>query len=447
VSSRAEDTTLARIVRLVEEAQASSSPTELLVDRFSRVYTPVVVGIAVLVATVPPLLGVALGAAAIPFSTTWAGWIYRGLVVLVASCPCALVISTPVTFVSAITRAAREGILVKGGSYLEACAFARAVAFDKTGTLTFGRPVVVEAVGDDTHPSEAIIAAAASLESCSAHPLASAVVSHAAGLGIEPGPVISPRELPGRGVEGDVGGGNLQLVSPSFAEEIARVPRALAAGIRANEERGGTVVVLVDDGTAVGFLAVDDPIRPEAAAVVHGLHEMQGVAHTVLLTGDNERAGAAVAAGAGVTAHMSRLLPEDKVDAIRRLRERFGVVAMVGDGVNDAPALAAADVGIAMGAAGSDTALESADVALMSDDLSGLTRFFALGRRTLATVRQNVIFSVVVKFAVLVAAIFGHATMWLAVFADSGVALIVIANGMRLLGGPHPVAQPVTGRS
>ena len=446
VTSPAGDSTLARIVRLVEEAQASRSPSELLVDRFSRVYTPVAVGLAIFVATAPPFLGFVFGASAIPFVTSWPVWLYRGLVVLVASCPCALVISTPVTFVSAIARAGREGILVKGGIYLETAAAVRAVAFDKTGTLTYGRPVVEEVVGHDGWSLDDVLRVSASLEAGSAHPLASAVLAYADERGIVTQDVAGTTDLPGRGIEGRVAGRHDLLVSPAFADEIARVPAPLAARIAAGETLGRTVLVLVDDGIAVGFIAVSDPLRPEAAAVVRALHETHGVAHSVLLTGDNERTGVAIAQAAGVTAHMSRLLPSDKVDAIARLRERFGTVVMVGDGINDAPALAAADIGIAMGAAGSDTALETADVALMSDDLSGLTRYFALGRRTLATVRQNVAFSVAVKVVVLVAAVLGRATMWLAVFADSGVALLVIANGMRLLGGSGRVAPTAPAR-
>jgi Cd2+/Zn2+-exporting ATPase len=443
VTSAAGDSTLARIVRLVEEAQASRSPSELLVDRFSRVYTPLAVGLAALAAVGPPLLGMALGPAALPFSAAWSVWLYRGLVVLVASCPCALVISTPVTFVSAIARAGREGVLVKGGAYLEMAASVGAVAFDKTGTLTLGRPQVIDVVGHAGRSADDVLALAASLEAASTHPLASAVLARAAEIGVQAVAVTGATDLPGRGIEGQVAGRALQLVSPTFAEEIASVPDDIAASIAAAEELGNTVVVLLDAGDVAGFIAVSDPVRPEAALVVRELRETHAVGRTVMLTGDNERTGAAVAAQVGVSGHMARLMPSDKVDAILRLRERYATVAMVGDGVNDAPALAAADIGIAMGAAGSDTALETADVALMSDDLSGITRFVSLGKRTLAIVRQNVAFSVAVKLVVVVAAVLGHATMWLAVFADTGVALLVIANGMRLLGGSRcsaPVA-------
>ena len=440
VTSAAGDSTLARIVYLVEEAQAARAPSQQLVDRFSRVYTPVVVALAAIVAVAPPLLGVLLGPSiVVPFPTGWHEWFYRALVVLVASCPCALVISTPVTFVSAISRAGRDGILVKGGAYLEVAARVRAVAFDKTGTLTVGRPAVtrVSAVGDgvaDTSPArERLLALAATLESSSTHPLARAVIAATETRAVEFSAVTDFEELPGHGVSGTIGGVRVHVASPAFAEEIATIPALLAERVVSAERSGITVLVLVENGVATGLIGVADEARLEASRALDRLRE-GGVEHLVMLTGDNERTAAAVAERAGLTSHMARLLPQDKVDAILRLRERWGVVAMVGDGINDAAALAAADLGIAMGAAGSDTALETADVALMADDLSALPRFFALGRRTMTIIRQNVAFSVIVKVVVLVAAIAGFANMWLAVFADTGVALLVILNGMRLLG-------------
>lgn len=434
VTALVEDSTIARIVYLVEEAQAAKAPVQQLVDRFSRVYTPVVVGLAVAVAVVPPLAALALGADAVPFSDSWSVWLYRALVVLVTACPCALVISTPVTLVSAISRAARDGVLVKGGVYLELGARVRAIAFDKTGTLTAGRPTLRRVYSGDGVDSEVILRLAASLEQLSAHPLAFAVLAAAQRTGAALAPVTDFADLPGRGLAGTVEGRNLELVSPTFAEEIAHVSAALVTSIADAENSGMTALVLIEDGVAIGFLGVADAPRPEAHGTVLELHKA-GIEHLVMLTGDNARTAAAVASRLGLSAHMARLLPRDKVDAVARLKERWGTVAMVGDGVNDAPALAAADVGIAMGAAGSDTALETADVALMADDLSALPRFFELSRRTLAIIRQNIIFSVAVKVVVLVAAVFGYANMWMAVFADTGVALLVILNGMRLLAG------------
>ncbi len=428
VTAPAEDSTLARIVYMVEEAQAAKAPVQLLVDRFSRYYTPAVVAFALAVWIVPVVVTGAWGDA-----DAWTLWLSRALVVLVTACPCALVISTPVTFVSAISRAGRDGVLVKGGAYLELVARTRAVAFDKTGTLTSGRLELRRAEALGGEDPAGIIAAAASLDAHSNHPLARAVVAAAEGRGLVLEPVTDFEELPGRGVSGTLRGRRLALVSPAFALETARVEAALADAVAGAEDEGMTALVLVDEGVARGFLGVSDRQRREAPSVVEALRA-GGVEHVTLLTGDNERTAAAVAARAGVSAHMARLLPSDKVDAVLRLKERYGVVAMVGDGVNDAPALAAADIGIAMGAAGSDTALETADVALMSDDLAALPGFFALGRATLAIVKQNVAFSVLVKVLVLVLAVFGLANMWMAVFADTGVALLVIANGMRLLG-------------
>jgi Zn2+/Cd2+-exporting ATPase len=423
VTAAAKDSTLARVVQLVEQAQAAKAPVQLLVDRFSRVYTPAVVALAIAIAIVPPLLGMG----------DWVEWVTRALVILVVACPCALVISTPVSLVSAISRAGRDGVLVKGGAYLEVAARVRAVAMDKTGTLTAGRPRLAEVVAlREDITEERVLGMAASIEQHSNHPVAISVMDAAAERGLASVPVDEFSELPGRGVQGRIDGACVRVVSPSFAEEIADVTPPQALAIAASQGEGRTVLVVVREAEVLGLLGVEDPLRTEARDVVGKLHGL-GVAHTVMLTGDNEATAAAVASRAGLSAHMAGLLPADKVEAVMRLKERFGAVAMVGDGVNDSPALAAADLGIAMGAAGSDTALETADVALMADDLSALPGFFALGRRTLAIIKQNVGFSIVVKVAVLIAAVFGYANMWLAVFADTGVALLVILNGMRLL--------------
>ena len=425
VTSLSTDSTLTRIIYLVEEAQAAKAPAQQFVDRFSRLYTPIVVWLAVGIATLPPVAAWALGA-------DWGGfesWLYRALVLLVISCPCALVISTPVAIVSAITRASRDGVLIKGGAFLEMAAKVRAIAFDKTGTLTHGRPVVVELSAEEPR---AFLALAASLEANSNHPLARAVVAEAEREGVALQPVSEFEELPGRGVGGMVAGRRLRLVSPSFAAEIGQVGDALSLRIAIAEESGRTVFVLLDDGDALGYIAVADEVRTNASDTMQRLRSA-GIEHLVMLTGDNERTAEAVATLAGLSESRARLLPSDKTSAVAELRERYGVVAMIGDGVNDAPALATADLGIAMGAAGSDTAVETADVALMRDDLSALPGFFDLGRRTVANIRQNVALSIVVKLVVLVLAVFGKATLWMAVFADTGVALIVIANGLRLL--------------
>ena len=297
-----------------------------------------------------------------------------------------------------------------------------------------GRPSVTEVVPAAGGSAREILTLAASLETHSSHPLAGAILARAASEGLTALEVTGLVEVPGRGVAGSVAGRHCELVSPGFAEEIAVVSGVLHTAMAAAESKGRTVVVLVADGVAKGFLGVADPVREEAREAIAALHT-QGVRHAVMLTGDNERTARAVADSVGLRAHMARLLPEDKVEAVLRIKDRYGTVAMVGDGVNDAPALAAADLGIAMGAAGSDTALETADVALLGDDLTALPRFLSLGRRTVGIVRANVTFSVMAKLLVLVAAVLGRANMWLAVFADTGVALLVIANGMRLLGG------------
>ena len=421
VTNVAADSTLARIIYLVEEAQAQRAPAQRLVDRFTKYYTPSVMAGAAAIAVLPPLLG--LGG--------WAEWFYRALVVLVVSCPCALVISTPVAIVSAITRATRDGVLVKGGAFLEAAAKVRAVAFDKTGTLTRGRPEVTDIVPLGDADATKVLSIAAALEAGSTHPVAEAVL-RAEGGARHTGRTAGLTDFAGKGVRADVEGVACAIGSPAFASEIGALTAEVGERIEALETQGKTVLVLMRADAAIGLIAVADEVRAEAREVVAALRRA-GVQHIVMLTGDNERTAAAVAAHAGLTEFRSRLLPQDKVEAVRDMKARFGAVAMVGDGVNDAPALALADVGIAMGAAGSDTALETADVALMAPELHALPGFFDLGRRTVRNITFNVVFSIVTKVTVLVLAVFGIAGLWLAVFADTGVALLVTLNGLRLL--------------
>ncbi len=425
----ATESTLARVVYLVEEAQATKAPVQRLVDRFSRWYTPAVVALAVAIAVVPPLLGVLLNVSMGGFEA----WFQRALVVLVVACPCALVISTPVSIVSAITRAGRDGVLVKGGAYLEIAAGVNAVAFDKTGTLTVGRPEVAEVLPLNDYDRDEVLSVAAALEAHSAHPLAQAIV-RADGGGVGPDLARDVTEVPGRGLRGTVQGLPAAVGTPAFVEDALSVPDSemlVASG--GLEVAGLTSVVVVLGGQVIGLIGIADEVRPEARSVVSALHRL-GIDRILMLTGDHERTGRAIAEQAGIADVRARLLPADKTAAINELRSEPGtVVAMVGDGVNDAPALALADVGVAMGAAGSDTALETADVALMADDLTALPGFLALARRTVRIIRQNVAFSVVVKLIVLVLAVFGIASLWMAVFADTGVALLVILNGMRLL--------------
>jgi Cd2+/Zn2+-exporting ATPase len=429
VTRVAADSTLARVIFLVEEAQASRAPSQQLVDRFTRYYTPAVVIGAVAIAVLPPLLG----------AGTWGTWVYRALVMLVVSCPCALVISTPVAIVSAITRASRDGVLVKGGAFLETAARVSAVAFDKTGTLTEGRPEVTEVVPVREAGPARVLEIAAALEAGSTHPLAEAVL-RAHGTRPSTGGVSELTDVAGRGLEAVVDGVRYGLGSPAFAMDKNALDLEAEARIEQLEAQGSTVLVLFSATGVAGLIAVADEPRPEARGVVHALRSV-GIQHVVMLTGDNERTATAVAAHAGIAEHRARLLPEDKVAAVRDLQERHGVVAMVGDGVNDAPALATADIGIAMGAAGSDTALETADVALMSSDIEALPGLFDLGRRTVGVIRANVVFSIATKAVVLVLAVFGQAPLWLAVFADTGVSLLVTLNGLRLLRA-HRVVRP-----
>lgn len=427
--------TLARIVGLVEAAQARKAPVQQLVERFTRVYTPAVIVLAVLLATVPPVAGV-LGVTGMG---AWSTWFYRALVLLVVSCPCALVISTPVAVVSAITSAARGGVLVKGGAVLESTARVGVVAFDKTGTLTFGRPTVGEVVALGEVGASDVLAVAASLGIGSGHPLARAVVDAAQGDAAQRD-LERFAEVAGGGVRGSIGGIGHALGSPAFvqAETGPFSPEVVSAQLRL-EDAAMSVLVVARDGAVVGLIGLRDAVRPEARSTLARLRR-DGIATLVMLTGDNERTACAVAAITGVDEYRAGLLPEDKLQAITELATRHGVIAMVGDGINDAPALAAADIGIAMGAAGSDTALETADVALMADDLHALPGLFALGRRTVRIIRQNVWFSLAIKALVLVAAVLGYAPLWLAVFADTGVSLLVIMNGLRLLRGRTAMA-------
>lgn len=418
----ANQTTLARIVRLVESAQSRRSPSERWVDRFARVYTPAVLALAVCVFLVPPLL----------FGGAWVVWLYRALVLLVIACPCALVISTPVSVVAALAASARAGVLVKGGAYLESPAGLRAIAFDKTGTLTRGRFEVVEVIPLDGHDEAELLARAAALEARSEHPLASAVVARAREMGLPVEPAEDFRSLPGRGATGRIGGTAYWLGSHRYLEERGQETPELHGRLEELARSGRTVVAVGDERHVCGLLVLADGVRPDAAAVVRKLRA-QGIQHLLMLTGDNRPTAEAIGRKLGIEKVIAELLPEDKVGVVEELVARYGAVAMVGDGVNDAPAMARATLGIAMGAAGSDAAIETADVALMADDLSRLPWLVEHSRRTLSVIRQNVVFSLAVKLVVLLLAVSGHATLWAAIAADMGASLAVIGNGLRLL--------------
>ncbi|GAB4275679.1 MAG: heavy metal translocating P-type ATPase [Coriobacteriia bacterium] len=419
---------VARIVSMVEEAQARKAPAERAMDRFSRHYTPAAIGAAAAVAVLPPLLGPLLG-----FNPgAWADWLYRGLVVLVVACPCALVISTPVSIVSGITACSRRGVLVKGGVFLERAARLDAVALDKTGTLSRGRPRLERLVLLDGGFSERdALAVAGALEAGSRHPLARAIVE-AADEEADRRRVESLHELPGVGVKGRVDGEEFLVGSVKAAREQGVPYHSVADAVGRLEEDGLTPVVLASGSRAVAVFGLGDPIREGVPEALSRLRRA-GMRHVVMLTGDSEAAAGRIADAAGISDVRARLLPEEKTDFIAELRERYGGIVMVGDGINDAPALAAADIGVAMGLGGSDMAVETADVTLVRDDLSALADFVLVGRSTMRNIAQNVTFAVVVKFAVLALAVLGKATMWMAVFADTGVALLVILNALRLL--------------
>ena len=418
----AEETTLARLVRMVEEAQERRAPSERWVDRFARVYTPAVMAAALLVFLLPPLLAGGL----------WGEWFYRALVLLVIACPCALVISTPVSIVAALASAAHHGVLVKGGLYLEIPGRLRAVALDKTGTLTRGRPAVVEVVPLADHDEAGLLARAAALEARSVHPVAHAILAHARERGVAVRAAEDLQMLPGRGAVGRLDGREYWLGSHRYLEQRGQETPEVHRLLEAMSAAGRTAVAVGTGGHVCGLLAVADPVRPEAAAAVAALHKL-GVRPIVMLTGDNPGTAAAIGRAAGVDEVQADLLPAEKVAAIEELVARHGQVAMVGDGVNDAPAMARATLSVAMGAAGSDAAIETADVALMSDDLGKLPWLVRHSRRTLAVIRQNVAFSLLVKAIFVVLTFAGFASLWAAIAADMGASLLVIANGLRLL--------------
>ena len=420
------DTTLARIIHLVEEAQAQRAPAQQFVDRFARYYTPAVLALAVGLAVGPPLL----------LGSHWGAWVYRGLALLVVSCPCALVVSTPVSIVSAIANAARRGVLIKGGAYLEELGRLRAVALDKTGTVTQGRPAVTDVLPADGTTADRLLALAAAVEARSEHPLARAIVEAAHRRGLALPEARDLTALPGKGARASVEGRTLYVGNARLFGELGQASTPAfraAAGLAA---QGKTAMLVGGLGGSLGVIAIADSLRAQSRAAVAGMREA-GIAHVSLLTGDNAATARAMATALGADEVRADLLPEQKVAAVRELRARFGNVAMVGDGVNDAPALAAASVGVAMGAAGSDVALETADVALMADDLGRLPFLMRLGRSTLRVIRQNIALALLIK-AVAIAAVFpGWLTLWLAVLGDMGASVLVTANGMRLLALGH----------
>ena len=422
VTAAASDSTLARIIHAVEAAQGSRAPTQRFVDQFARIYTPAVFAVALAVAILPPL---AMGA-------EWHEWVYRALVLLVIACPCALVISTPVTIVSGLAAAARHGILIKGGVYLEEGRKLTQLAFDKTGTLTHGRPAQTDFValpGVDASESRRL---AASLARRSDHPVSQAIAMAAEAEGAMATEVADFAAVPGRGVRGRVGGRLLQLGNHRLIEELGLCSPAIEARLNALERAGKTAVLLTDEKAVLAMFGVADTLKDTSRQAISELHAL-GV-RTVLLSGDNSHTAEAIAHEVGIDQARGNLLPDEKLRVVETLLNgNSGKVGMVGDGVNDAPALARADIGFAMGAAGTDTAIETADVALMDDDLRKIPAFVRLSRQTAAILTQNIVLALGIKAVFLVLAFSGHATMWMAVFADMGASLIVVFNGLRLL--------------
>jgi Cd2+/Zn2+-exporting ATPase len=418
VQASSGDTMLARIVRSVEQAQASKAPIQRFVDRFARVYTPIVCLIAVLVAIVPPLM----------FQEPWHDWIYKALVLLVIACPCALVISTPVAIVSGLSAAARHGILVKGGVYLEYGRKLLWLALDKTGTITHGKPVVTDFVTVDSTDPERTARLGASLAGHSHHPVSQAVSAGSPARVLEP--VENFEAIPGGGVRGTINGIDYVLGNHGLVHESGHCTEGLEARIDQLERQGKTVVILVGAGDILALWAVADTIKPGSRKAIADLHAL-GV-RTVMLSGDNAHTAEAIAAQVGIDAVLARQLPDDKLSAIKRYAQE-GFVGMVGDGINDAPALAQADIGFAMGAGGSDTAIETADIALMDDDLCKIPRFVRLSRSTYSILVQNITLALGIKAVFLALAVMGPVTMWMAVFADVGASLLVVGNSLRLL--------------
>lgn len=421
VTRKAGDSTLAKIMHSVEEAQAQKAPMQQFVDVFAKYYTPAVILFAVLIAAVPPLF----------FGAEFGTWFYRALVLLVISCPCALVISTPVSIVSAIGNSSRNGVLIKGGVFMERLGQVKAVAFDKTGTLTHGRPEITDVLSfEPSFTAEKLLSLAAAVERWSEHPVAKAVTAGATDFPALPSENFMA--FPGRGAKADVNGQTVYVGNARFFEESGFNTGRYDTDVSKLEEQGKTVIFIGYAKTVCGAVAVADTLRHNSREAVQALRKA-GISHITMLTGDNSRAAAAISSVLDTDGVYSGLLPEDKAAAVRELKSKYGTVAMIGDGVNDAPALALADIGIAMGVAGSDTALETADIALMSDELNKLPYVIKLSRKTLAVIKQNITFSIGLKVLFIAGTFFGFVNLWLAVLADMGASLIVTLNGMRLI--------------
>ncbi|MBT2571168.1 heavy metal translocating P-type ATPase [Planococcus sp. ISL-110] len=421
VTKLVEDTTIAKIIHLVEEAQEQKAPTQAFVDRFARVYTPIVFVLALLVMVLPPLTGFG----------TWEEWVYKGLALLVVACPCALVISTPVAIVSAIGNAAKNGVLIKGGTFLEKAGAINAIAFDKTGTLTEGKPKVSEIVAVKGTEDE-LISIARTIEERSIHPIAKAIISYADEQQISVKTGNSFKAIPGKGAQATINGVEYFAGNPKLYQEMNVSLSSVADRIQILQNEGHTLIVVGTRTEILGVIGVADTIRSITVTAIQKLKDV-GMEEMVMLTGDNKGTAKKIATQTGVDRYFAELLPEDKVTAVKKLQQEGRKVAMVGDGINDAPALATADLGIAMGGAGTDTAMETADIVLMADNLEKLPHTIKLSRKALTIIKQNVWFSLLTKVVALLLIFPGLLTLWMAVLADTGAALLVILNSMRLL--------------
>jgi Cd2+/Zn2+-exporting ATPase len=424
VTKKIEDTTLSKIIHLVEEAQAEKAPSQHFVDRFAKYYTPGIITFSILLVVIPPVF----------FGGIWSEWIYRGLAVLVVGCPCALVISTPVAIVTAIGNAARNGVLIKGGVHLEQLNSLKIIAFDKTGTLTMGTPVVTDLISVNNQDSEALKIIAA-IEKGSQHPLASAFIKKAneEKINLNDVAVEEFQAIAGKGIVANANNeiyyvGNLSLLD----EKGLKVSKTRRDQIDSLQSQGKTVILLSSENHLLAIFAVADKVRGSSLNILNQLYKL-GIQKTIMLTGDNEKTAEAIGKKVGVSEIRANLMPEDKLTYVKQLQKQYKYVAMVGDGVNDAPALAAANVGIAMGGVGTDTALETADIALMSDELTKLPYSILLSKKTLTIIKQNITFSLVLKVIALLLIVPGWLTLWLAIFADIGATLLVTLNSLRLL--------------
>ena len=416
------DTMLAKMIYMIEHAQSKRAKSEKTIEKFAAIYTPVMIALAIIIGIGPPIF----------FDAKWIEWVYRGLVVLVIACPCALVISTPVCLISGLTSAARQGVLIKGGIFLEIAKDLKAIAFDKTGTLTYGKPSIQKIVPLNGTKEDELLQIAASLEKGSTHPLGKAIVDKAAERNIEASVATSVKLIQGKGIEGTFANVTYWMGSHRFMHEKALETEEIHKMAEELEDAGHTVIALGNAEKIIGLISIADKPREGMAALMDEIRA-SGVKKTIMLTGDNTKCAKEIAHQTKVDEFFSELLPEDKLKAINALKAKYGLCAMIGDGVNDAPAMATADLGIAMGAIGTDTAIETADIALMQDDLSKVPWLIRHSKRTMAILYQNIIFALTVKVIFLVLAIMGLAGLWMAIAADTGASLLVVFNALRLL--------------